>query len=69
MMKAEIIKKYQLVKDSLSLGPRYLEVFEFKNGITDGRVYTLIECAKKFGVSRTRIQQIEARVLYGLENL
>lgn len=64
----EIPKKYLIVKPSLALRPRYFEVFEFMYGITDGELHPPKECAAHFGVSTTRIRQLEARVLDALED-
>lgn len=37
-------------------------------GLTDGRVYTLEELGLKFGVTRERIRQIEAKALRRLRS-
>lgn len=63
-----IIEKYQKFRNHLNLKPRYLRIFEFRQGIND-RPHTLKESGEKFSVSPGRIRQIVARVLYELENL
>lgn len=64
-----LIKKYQTDKHQLGhLKPRYLEVFEYRLGLTDGSPHSQEETGQKFGVSGTRIRQIEERVKYELEH-
>ncbi len=58
-----IIERYKADKDSAKLTSREMQVFELRFGVADGRARTLEECAKKFGVTRERIRQIEAYVL------
>jgi RNA polymerase primary sigma factor len=48
------------------LSPRYREVIELRFGLKDGRPRSLDEVAQRFGISRERVRQIEAR---GLEKL
>jgi DNA-directed RNA polymerase sigma subunit (sigma70/sigma32) len=67
-VQSEIPKKYLAAKSSLTLRPRYFEVFEFMYGIIDGELHPPKECAEHFGVSTTRIRQLEARVLDALED-
>lgn len=65
-----LIKKYGVDKHRLDhLQPRYLEIFEYRIGLTDGSPHTQEETGKKFDVSGTRIRQIEERVKYELEQL
>ena len=52
--------------DALSLRER--EVLYYRFGIEDGRAYTLEEVGKKFGVTRERIRQIEAKALRKLRH-
>ena len=51
-----------------ALSPREREVLYFRFGIEDGRAYTLEEVGKKFGVTRERIRQIEAKALRKLRH-
>ena len=51
-----------------ALSPREREVLYYRFGIEDGRAYTLEEVGKKFGVTRERIRQIEAKALRKLRH-
>lgn len=64
-----IIEKYQKFKNRLNLKPRYLRIFEFRQGINDTKPHTLKESGERFGISPGRIRQIVTRVLYELEKL
>lgn len=64
----KLVEKYKTEKYRLGhLQPRYLEVFEYRTGITDGDPHTQKETGKKFGISSTRAAQLEARVKYELD--
>lgn len=57
------------IKDVLSsLSARECRVLELRFGLQDGRVYTLEEVGQKFGVTRERIRQIEAKALSKLRH-
>jgi len=57
------------VRDALaSLPDREREVMEMRFGLDDGRVRTLEEVGKAFGVTRERIRQIEAKTLAKLRH-
>jgi DNA-directed RNA polymerase sigma subunit (sigma70/sigma32) len=60
------MKTYQDKKHLLKLKERYFQIFEYRNGITDGVKHTQKETGDKFGISGNRIGQIEARVWYEL---
>ncbi len=62
--KEAIIEQYQKMKDSAKLTQREMEIFELRYGITDGNTRTLEKVAKAFGVTRERIRQIEAKILW-----
>jgi len=51
-----------------SLTPREARVLELRYGLRDGHSYTLKEVAKKFGLSRERIRQIEREALRKLRH-
>lgn len=51
-----------------ALSGREREVLYFRFGLEDGRSYTLEEVGKKFGVTRERIRQIEAKALRKLRH-
>ena len=51
-----------------NLSEREREVLHFRFGLEDGRSYTLEEVGKKFGVTRERIRQIEAKALRKLRH-
>ena len=66
----KLVEKYKAEKYRLGhLQLRYLEVFEYRTGITDGDPHTQKETGKKFGISSTRAAQLEARVKYELEQI
>lgn len=51
-----------------SLSAREHRVLQLRFGLQDGRSYTLEEVGKKFGVTRERIRQIEAKALSKLRH-
>lgn len=70
MEKEEIIEKYKENKEKLSfLKPRYLEMFELRHGLRDGKKRTWREMGEHYGLSRTRPSQLVARVEYEVERL
>ena len=52
---------FQEILDSLS--PREARILALRFGLVDGHSYTLEEVGQKFGVTRERIRQIEAKAL------
>jgi len=57
------------VNDVLSsLSARECRVLQLRFGLQDGRAYTLEEVGQKFGVTRERIRQIEAKALSKLRH-
>lgn len=68
----ELISNMELTDkiDSIlsELNERDAEVIRLRFGFTDGKVYTLEEIGKKFGVSRERIRQIESKSLKKLKH-
>jgi RNA polymerase primary sigma factor len=55
--------KERLAEVLASLAARDREVIELRFGLRDGRSHSLDEVARRFGVTRERIRQIEARGL------
>ena len=51
-----------------ALSAREREVLQYRFGLEDGRSYTLEEVGKRFGVTRERIRQIEAKALRKLRH-
>ena len=59
----------QHIEEALSeLNPKEQEVLRLRFGLNDGRERTLDEIGKKFGVTRERIRQIEAKALRKLRH-
>jgi RNA polymerase primary sigma factor len=60
---------HEAVRDALGTLPtREREVMELRFGLDDGRVRTLEEVGRAFGVTRERIRQIEAKTLAKLRH-
>ena len=64
---------YELLRERLadvlgSLTAREGRVLQLRFGLQDGRAYTLEEVGQKFGVTRERIRQIEAKALSKLRH-
>jgi len=60
---------HEAVRDALATLPRReRKVMELRFGLEDGRVRTLEEVGKAFGVTRERIRQIEAKTLAKLRH-
>jgi len=68
MQKKNITKEYLTYKNSLGLKQRYYDIFEYRNGITDGKWHTHKETGQRFGISGSRVRQIEGRVIYEIQN-
>lgn len=73
MLSPEEYATYEILKDELrdlllTLTKREAEVLELRFGLFDGTSHTLEEVGKKFGVTRERIRQIEAKALRKLRH-
>ncbi len=64
---AEILKE-QLHEALHTLSPREEKIIRLRFGLDDGRIRTLDEVGKNFGVTRERIRQIEAKALRKLRH-
>jgi RNA polymerase sigma factor (sigma-70 family) len=68
-LQAEKSEMQERLCDALkTLTPREQKVLRFRFGLDDGKVYTLEETARIFGVRRERIRQIEAKALRKLRH-
>jgi len=61
----EIMELIQFIKENGfgDIPQRYKEIFSYRIGLDDGIFKTLEETGKKFGITRERVRQIEAKVL------
>lgn len=60
---------HEQIEDMLdALSDREREVLRYRFGLEDGRSYTLEEVGRRFGVTRERIRQIEAKALRKLRH-
>ena len=60
---AQILLKDKIREILIDLTPREQEILKMRFGLDDGITHTLEEVGKKFGVTRERIRQIEAKAL------
>jgi RNA polymerase primary sigma factor len=65
---ASLILREQLEELLADLGEREREVLRLRFGLEDGHAHTLEDVGKRFGVTRERIRQIEAKALRKLRH-
>lgn len=59
MLKEEIQELFIKIK----LSPIMIEVLKYRNGFYQGKIYTLDEIGKIYGITRERVRQIESKAL------
>ena len=65
---SRILLKNKINEILIDLTPREQEIIKMRFGLDDGITHTLEEVGKKFGVTRERIRQIEAKALEKMKN-
>jgi hypothetical protein len=55
-----ICDKFEMIRPELA---RYKEIIAFRFGLDGNGMHTLEEAGKKFGVTRERIRQMEAKII------
>ena len=65
---SEIMQEEDLAQILSSLTYRERKVIELRFGLADGRPRTLVEVGEKFGLTRERIRQIEAKTMAKLKS-
>jgi len=56
------LREFVIKRGLDDINPRYREIFSYRIGLEDGITKTLEETGKKFGLTRERVRQIEAKV-------
>ena len=64
----ENLLKYKIEEVLNTLTPREQRILRLRFGLVNGRCYTLEEVGQKFGLTRERIRQIEARAMSKLRH-
>jgi RNA polymerase primary sigma factor len=65
---SEVMRREELSEVLSSLPHRERAIIELRFGLADGHPHTLEEVGRKFGVTRERIRQIEARTIAKLRS-
>jgi|YelNatPaOPRAMG01_1025707.scaffolds.fasta_scaffold10080_7 RNA polymerase primary sigma factor len=65
---SRLIDKQRIATLLEMMSPREKKILDMRFGITDGKIHTLAQIAKKFGISRERVRQIEEQALKKLRN-
>jgi RNA polymerase primary sigma factor len=65
---ARSLLKNKISEVLVDLAPREQEILKLRFGLEDGITHTLEEVGKKFGVTRERIRQIEAKALVKIKS-
>lgn len=60
---AQVLLRNKIKEILIDLSPREQEILKMRFGLEDGITHTLEEVGKKFGVTRERIRQIEAKAI------
>lgn len=63
IMEEEDFMNYRLPKLLSALSERQEEILRMRWGLNDGHEYTLEEVGRKFGITRERVRQIEAKAI------
>lgn len=61
------LEKERIVNLLTGMSEREKQVLNMRFGLTDSRIHTLAEVAKKYGISRERVRQIEEQALKKLK--
>ena len=56
------LREFVIKRGLDDINPRHREIFSYRIGLEDGITKTLEETGKKFGITRERVRQIEAKV-------
>ena len=61
------LETFSTKKHLLRMSERDLQIFAFKNELIDGIKYTFVETGQRFCISKTRVEQIVAKIEDRLE--
>jgi len=57
------LREFVIKRGLDDINSRHREIFSYRIGLEDGITKTLEETSRKFGITRERVRQIEAKVL------